>query len=224
MAAASAAKGNFRMGRTPGIDTQKNRNSRPPGPVQRKNVLRSPHRGRRFCPPVWWIGTLCAALSGPRLECVSAVRDERKSPASAWLTAAVFVASQIHIPLGPASVHLLLNGLAGRDFSAAGPSSPSPSGLTLASPALRPRRNSRHSASTRSSSGLPAVCRRVSVPNGATGSWESPPASFSASRQLEPRVGLKRPRHRLRLRPPAGPAALRHPRRERPGAGRGRRS
>ncbi len=39
--------------------------------------------------------------------------DYEKIPAAALLAAAFFVASLVHVPLGPTSVHLLLNGLAG---------------------------------------------------------------------------------------------------------------
>lgn len=39
--------------------------------------------------------------------------DEREIPRVGVLTAAFFVASQVHIPFGPISVHLLLNGLVG---------------------------------------------------------------------------------------------------------------
>lgn len=39
--------------------------------------------------------------------------DDRDIPRVGVLTAAFFVASQIHIPFGPVSVHLLLNGLVG---------------------------------------------------------------------------------------------------------------
>ena len=40
------------------------------------------------------------------------VRDE-EIPRIALMTAAFFVASLIHVPIGPTSVHLLLNGLLG---------------------------------------------------------------------------------------------------------------
>jgi cobalt/nickel transport system permease protein len=39
--------------------------------------------------------------------------DNRKLPLVALLSAVFFIASLIHIPLGPTSVHLLMNGLAG---------------------------------------------------------------------------------------------------------------
>src|SRR5262245_26865681 len=50
-----------------------------------------------------------AALSAPGLV---AVRDD-EVPRLGLMTAAFFVASSIHIPLPPTSVHLLLNGLVG---------------------------------------------------------------------------------------------------------------
>jgi cobalt/nickel transport system permease protein len=39
--------------------------------------------------------------------------DSHKIPQTALLTSAFFIASLIHIPIGPASVHLVLNGLVG---------------------------------------------------------------------------------------------------------------
>jgi cobalt/nickel transport system permease protein len=39
--------------------------------------------------------------------------DNRKLPLVALLSAVFFIASLIHVPLGPTSVHLLMNGLAG---------------------------------------------------------------------------------------------------------------
>ncbi|OMH39845.1 cobalt transporter CbiM [Desulfurobacterium indicum] len=39
--------------------------------------------------------------------------DNKKIPAAALLAAAFFVASLIHVPIGPTSVHLILNGLVG---------------------------------------------------------------------------------------------------------------
>ncbi len=39
--------------------------------------------------------------------------DNKKIPLVALISAAFFVASLIHVPLGPTSVHLILNGLAG---------------------------------------------------------------------------------------------------------------
>ena len=39
--------------------------------------------------------------------------DNREIPLAALLAATFFVASLIHVPIGPASVHLVLNGLAG---------------------------------------------------------------------------------------------------------------
>ncbi|WP_028879258.1 cobalt transporter CbiM [Terasakiella pusilla] len=39
--------------------------------------------------------------------------DMEKIPAAGMLTATFFVASLIHVPIGPSSVHLIMNGLAG---------------------------------------------------------------------------------------------------------------
>ena len=39
--------------------------------------------------------------------------DEKDIPKTAIIAAALFVASLIHVPLGPTSVHLILNGIAG---------------------------------------------------------------------------------------------------------------
>ena len=63
-------------------------------------------------------------LSGPVLALASAVAvgavafglrrlGEQQLPAAALLGAAFLVASAIHVPVGPGSVHLILNGLAG---------------------------------------------------------------------------------------------------------------
>lgn len=61
--------------------------------------------------PSWWLGGYglagVLAWSGSRR-----IRDEEIARI-AVLTAAFFVASLIHLPLGPTSVHLLLNGLVG---------------------------------------------------------------------------------------------------------------
>src|ERR1700722_12470391 len=48
------------------------------------------------------------------------VRDE-EIPRIALMTAAFFVASLIHVPIGPTSVHLLLNGLLGVIVGRRGP-------------------------------------------------------------------------------------------------------
>jgi cobalt/nickel transport system permease protein len=62
-------------------------------------------------PPAIWLATSAAAL--PLIVWSSwRLRDAEVSRLGV-LSAALFVASQIHIPLGPGSVHLLLNGLAG---------------------------------------------------------------------------------------------------------------
>ena len=61
--------------------------------------------------PEWWIGGW--AVLGLILYWASRrLRDEEISSIGA-LTGAIFVASQLHLPLGGISVHLLLNGLAG---------------------------------------------------------------------------------------------------------------
>ena len=52
-----------------------------------------------------------AALAGTALGIRSMAQQE--VPRVAVLTAAFFVASLVHVPLGPASVHLVLNGLLG---------------------------------------------------------------------------------------------------------------
>jgi cobalt/nickel transport system permease protein len=59
----------------------------------------------------WWLGGFVLAAV---LLWIAAyrLRDE-EVPRIALLTAAVFIASSIHVRLGPSSVHLLLNGLAG---------------------------------------------------------------------------------------------------------------
>jgi cobalt/nickel transport system permease protein len=54
-----------------------------------------------------WAGTL--ALTGLTLRRV----PQEDLPKAAVMTAGFFVASLVHVPLGPTSVHLLLNGLAG---------------------------------------------------------------------------------------------------------------
>src|SRR5207302_8986738 len=61
--------------------------------------------------PTWeWAGFAVAGL----LALLGAwkIRDE-EIPRVALLTAAFFVASQIHVRVGPTSVHLILNGLVG---------------------------------------------------------------------------------------------------------------
>jgi cobalt/nickel transport system permease protein len=59
----------------------------------------------------WWVGgfALAAVLA---LAAAFRVRDE-EIPRIALLTAAFFVASLVHVPAGPTSVHLVLNGLLG---------------------------------------------------------------------------------------------------------------
>ena len=59
----------------------------------------------------WWIGGFAVLALG--LAASLRKLDERDIPRLGVLTAAFFVASQIHIPIGVISVHLLLNGLVG---------------------------------------------------------------------------------------------------------------
>jgi cobalt/nickel transport system permease protein len=75
-------------------------------------------------PPVWAVHIADGVLSWPTLAAGFAVAAllaavaawrirEEEVPGVALMTAAFFVASSIHIKLGPTSVHLLLNGLVG---------------------------------------------------------------------------------------------------------------
>jgi ABC-type Co2+ transport system permease subunit len=61
--------------------------------------------------PLWWSTAFPAALLLVALG-ARRLRDE-EIPRIALLTAAFFIASSIHIRVGPTSVHLLLNGLVG---------------------------------------------------------------------------------------------------------------
>ena len=54
-----------------------------------------------------WAGTIAGLALGLRKM------DAEKIPETALLTAALFVASLVHVPVGPANSHLVLNGLAG---------------------------------------------------------------------------------------------------------------
>lgn len=54
-----------------------------------------------------------AALSAAGVALGLRSLREEKLPLAALLGAAFFVASTIHVPVGPGSVHLVLNGLAG---------------------------------------------------------------------------------------------------------------
>ena len=63
-----------------------------------------------LAPPVLAAG---AALAVGGLAVGLKKMEAEKVPAVALLAAAFFVASLIHVPLGPASVHLVLNGLCG---------------------------------------------------------------------------------------------------------------
>jgi cobalt/nickel transport system permease protein len=74
-------------------------------------MLVAVHISDTILTPAWWLGgfVLCAVLAvlGARR-----IRDE-EIPRIGLLTAALFIASSIHIRIGPSTVHLLLNGLAG---------------------------------------------------------------------------------------------------------------
>lgn len=59
------------------------------------------------CVAAGWAGT--AVVTGLTLRKVPA----EELPKAAVMTAGFFVASLIHVPLGPTSVHLILNGLVG---------------------------------------------------------------------------------------------------------------
>lgn len=61
-------------------------------------------------PPILIAGALVTAAA---LAVALRRLDYERIPGTAVLTAAFFVASLVHIPLGPASVHLLLSGLMG---------------------------------------------------------------------------------------------------------------
>ncbi len=63
-----------------------------------------------LAPPVLAAGALLSA--GGLGIGLRRIRDE-DIPRTAMLTAAFFVASLIHVPLGPSTVHLIINGLAG---------------------------------------------------------------------------------------------------------------
>ncbi len=60
--------------------------------------------------PVLLGGTACAVAG---IAKGLAVLDQDRMPTAGILSAAFFVASLIHVPLGPSSVHLVMNGLAG---------------------------------------------------------------------------------------------------------------
>ena len=61
--------------------------------------------------PVWAAGGWAAA--GVLVLVFARRVPDAEVPRVGLVTAALFVASQVHVPVGPASVHLLLNGLAG---------------------------------------------------------------------------------------------------------------
>jgi cobalt/nickel transport system permease protein len=62
-------------------------------------------------PTSWWVGGFVAAAALLALNCRRMTDEE--IPRLALLSAAFFVASLIHLRVGPTSVHLLLNGLVG---------------------------------------------------------------------------------------------------------------
>ena len=69
------------------------------------------HIGATVLLPVWV--TVGFLLSGVAVLLALCRVHDRDIPRIGVLTAAFFVASSVHIPLGVASVHLLLNGLVG---------------------------------------------------------------------------------------------------------------
>jgi cobalt/nickel transport system permease protein len=69
------------------------------------------HIGPTVLLPEWAVGGFAFAAAALLLALWRV--DSRDIPRVGVLTAAFFVASSVHIPLGPASVHLLLNGLVG---------------------------------------------------------------------------------------------------------------
>ena len=71
----------------------------------------------------WWIAGGLALMVVLMIPALVRVRDE-EIPRIALLTAAFFVASLIHVRLGPTSVHLLLNGLVGVILGWRGPGDP----------------------------------------------------------------------------------------------------
>src|SRR5262249_1909007 len=60
----------------------------------------------------WWTGLGFALLAGLIAIGMYRLQEDEISRVGV-MTAALFVASFIHIPIGPTSVHLLMNGLAG---------------------------------------------------------------------------------------------------------------
>ena len=58
-----------------------------------------------------WIGSYAAAITITAITCRGMEPEE--IPKTAIVTSGFFVASLVHIPLGPTAVHLILNGLAG---------------------------------------------------------------------------------------------------------------
>lgn len=69
------------------------------------------HIGPTVLQPLWTVGGF--VLGGLAVLVALWRVSDRDIPRIGVLTAAFFVASSVHIPIGPASVHLLLNGLVG---------------------------------------------------------------------------------------------------------------
>jgi cobalt/nickel transport system permease protein len=69
------------------------------------------HISEGVLPPSWLVGGF--ALAAPLVAAGLWRLADREVPRLALLTAAFFVASLIHVRVGPTSVHLLLNGLVG---------------------------------------------------------------------------------------------------------------
>jgi len=80
-------------------------------PEKIRMLLVAVHISDGVLDPAWWIGGFAVLALGLALSLWKL--DERDIPRLGVLTAAFFVASQIHIPIGVISVHLLLNGLVG---------------------------------------------------------------------------------------------------------------
>src|SRR5438445_13791458 len=75
------------------------------------NPLLAVHISDNLLNPAWWLGGF-ALMAGLMALGAWRVRDE-EIPRIALLTSAFFIASLIHVRVGPTSAHLLLNGLVG---------------------------------------------------------------------------------------------------------------
>ncbi len=62
--------------------------------------------------PLWMVGAGWGVASAGVAIGVKRLKPE-KIPAASLFSAVFFVASLVHVPVGPSSVHLLLNGLTG---------------------------------------------------------------------------------------------------------------